>query len=384
MLLVVVGGDGSADTLAFFLCAADYLADTGDVELLAICIVGNFVRLLSKYDACVVAAERKGVGNRVVNGLLALGVRNEIYIPCLFLQHCKVLVGVADCRRYNVLAYGLDGQHCFDGACRAQAVTCHGLGGAYGKVLVLVKQGVQRQELSLVVLCGSGSVGVDVVDVGELQTGGLHRASDGAHLSLSVGAGSGDVVRVRAYTGAEYLAVDLSAACLCVLVALYDKYACALAQGDAVAVVERGACVSRESVQRVESRERQRRKAVGAARNECVSLTCADKVGGIGKAHRARSAGVYDVGGRAVQPEVLRNVVCDGSSRHSEDIGRLCGAGLEFVGVVLVNACGAADAVADDNAYAVGIIRSHGVACVRKSLARRLYAQQGAAVVVLA
>lgn len=40
VLLVVVGGDGSADTLAFFLCAADYLADTGDVELLAICIVG--------------------------------------------------------------------------------------------------------------------------------------------------------------------------------------------------------------------------------------------------------------------------------------------------------------------------------------------------------
>ena len=229
MLLVVVGGDGSADTLAFFLCAADYLADTGDIELLGVCVVGDLVGLLSKYDACVVAAERKGVGNRVINGLLALGVRNEIYIASLFFQDCKVLVGVADCRRYNVLAYGLDGQHCLDGACRAQAVACHGLGGAYGKVLVLVKQGVQRQELSLVVLCGSGSVGVDVVDVGELQTGGLYCASDGAHLSLSVGAGSGDVVRVRAYAGAEYLAVDLSAACLCVLVALYDKYACALA-----------------------------------------------------------------------------------------------------------------------------------------------------------
>ena len=83
MLLVVVGGDGSADTLAFFPCAADYLADAGDIELLGVCVVGDLVGLLSKYDACVVAAERKGVGNRVVNGFLALGVRNEIYIPCL-------------------------------------------------------------------------------------------------------------------------------------------------------------------------------------------------------------------------------------------------------------------------------------------------------------
>ena len=384
VLLVVVGGDGGADSLALFLCIADYLADTGDVDLLVICVVGHIMLLLREHDGSIVAAERKGVGNREIHRLLVLGVRYEVDIPCLLLKHRQILIGITDGRRNCVLADCLYGQDCLNGASRAQAVSGHGLCGAYGKVLVLVEQCVQGKELRLVVLGSARAVRVDVVNVGELQTGSLDSTADSAHLTLSVGTGSGDVMRVGAYAGAEYLTVDLRAACNSMLVALNDEDTSALAEGDAVAVVERGAGILGQRVERVESCESQRREAVGTTGNKRVSLAGTDKVAGVGKAHGTSRARINDIRGGSVESEVLCNVVRDSSRRHSEDIGSLCGAGLELVGVVLVDARSTADAVTDDNANTVGILCGHGISGVCESLAGCLDAQQRAAVVVLA
>ena len=148
-------------------------------------------------------------------------------------------------------------------------------------MVVSVENGVQREEFSLVVFRGTGTVRVDIIDIRGSKPRFFDSPVNRKHLPLSVGTGSGDMVRVRAYARAENFAVNLGTARLCVLIALDNQHTRALTERDTVAVVERRARVLVKRVKRVKSRKSKRGKAVRAARRKSVRLTRANEVASV-------------------------------------------------------------------------------------------------------
>ena len=129
----------------------------------------------------------------------------------------------------------------------------HGLRRADGRSRALEKR-VQRQELRRVVLGRAGAVGVDVADVARFRSGVDHGAVQRGHLPLTLRLRRSDVEGIGADAPARHLAVDLCAAADGVLILLHDQNTGALAEGDAVAVVQRRAGAGRERMQRIEAR----------------------------------------------------------------------------------------------------------------------------------
>ena len=211
------------------------------------------VRLFRENDAGVRAAECERVRHDVLQLALAGDVHNAVEVPGLFGQRGQILRGIARRRKNRVLRQCLDAEDGFDRARRAEAVARHGLRRADGRSRAL-EEGVQRQELRRVVLGRAGAVGIDVADVARFRSGVDHGAVQRGHLPLALRLRCSDVEGIRADAPARHLAVDLCAAADGVLILLHDQNTGALAEGDAVAVVQRRAGAGRERMQRIEAR----------------------------------------------------------------------------------------------------------------------------------
>ncbi len=350
-------------------------AHAGDNDAAALGHGGNVARVAAEHQTRVVAAEGKGVIHHRAQRLLLRLVRAEVESTRLLRKRRQILLAEADGRRHNALGQRLDGKNRFHRARRAETMPGQRLGGADAQPLVLaVKDGVQRQEFRLVVFRRAGAVSVDIVNVRRAQTRMRDRVTNGADLSLAVGTRCGDVVRVAADTRAEHLAVDVCAARHRVLIRLDDHDARALAQRDAVRVVERRAGVLVQRVQRQKARIGHRRKRVRAARHHHVRTSGTDEVGGIGDADRARRARIRHIGDDAARATQPRHVVGDRGDGHFQNVGAVL-----TVLIIILDAATAADATAHNDADAAvpAEIRQR---CVRERLARRLEAERGAAV----
>ncbi len=249
-------------------------------------------------------------------------------------------------------------------------------------MVVIVKQRVQRQELRLIVLGCTSSVSVDIINVGGVQPRIYDSSCDSQHLPLALRVGSGDVVRVGGNAAAQDLAVYLCAAGFGVFVVLDYQHSRSLAQSNSVRQIERRTGVGRKRVQRVKSRERQRGKAVGAARNKSVRFSRAYQICRVSERYSSRRAGVHDVCGSAVQSIVKRHVIGKSRRGHFQNVG-VFAAAVFICCIILVYRNGAANTVSDNNTYTVGVFRSDFIAAVFKCFARRLDTKQRGTVIVL-
>lgn len=124
------------------------------------------------------------------------------------------------------------------------------------------------------------------------------------------------MVRVTADTGTQHLAINLRAACLCVLVGFDDDSARAFTERDTAATVEGGAGLCVQRMERKESRIRHRCECVRTAGNDDIRLSRADEVAGIGNADGARRAGVCHVGHNAARTEGACDLIRNRGDRH--------------------------------------------------------------------
>ena len=153
--------------------------------------------------------------------------------------------------------------------------------------------------------------------------------------------------RVACDSASEDFAIDFRAARLRVLVGFHHENSASFAERDSVAMVERGASVFGESVQREESRIRNGRERIRAARDYRVRLSRANKVRGVSDANRSGSACVSYVRDDAARSGVGCDFVRDRTYRHFEDV--LFGLS---VPVVVLDARAAAYAASDDDGNA--------------------------------
>ena len=132
-------------------------------------------------------------------------------------------------------------------------------------------------------------------------------------------------------------------------------------------------------MQRVKAGIGQRRKCIRTAGKIDLSFTRADQIAGVGHAHRARCAGVDDVGRLAGCAQLVRYVTGDGRSGHFENV-RLVLLAPQQAGIIVIDACGTADAAAEDNARIMQVALRE--LAVLHGLLRGLQAQAHRAVIL--
>ena len=114
-------------------------------------------------------------------------------------------------------------------------------------------------------------------------------------------------------------------------------------------MVQRGAGVGRQRVQRVEAGVRQRGEGIRAACKVDLALSRTNQVAGKGYTHRACGAGIDDIGRFAGRTENIGDVAGDGGGGHLEHV-LLALLALQKTGIITVNAGCTADAASEDYA----------------------------------
>src|SRR5215203_4224366 len=312
-------------------------------------------RRAPEYERGVGAAEPEGVRQHDVDVALLRRVRHEVD------RGLDRRVVEVDRRRRDPVAHGEDREDRLDRA-----------GGAADEAL-------DRLELDLVAERRRGAVGVDVVDVRDVDAGALDRHLHAAIGAVAVLGRRGDVVGIARQAVADHLGVDPGAPRLRVRVLLEHDDAGALAHDEAVAV----AIVGARGAGRIVVEVRRQRPAGGkagerkpvdrrfrAAGEHDLGVAIGDEPRGVADRVRAGRAGGHDGVVRALEPVLDRDVARGEVDEPTRDEERRDAPRALLVqrdrGVI--DAADAADAGADENAG--GILLVGGLRLPRRILQR--------------
>lgn len=129
-----------------------------------------------------------------------------------------------------------------ESAAGAKGVAGHALGGVDGNLVSMAAQHVLDGHGFAEVAQGcTGSVGIDVVDIGGIEPGVFEGEVDGLAGAAAIGAGGGDVEGIPGGAVADEFGVDLGSTFLGVFVFFEDEHAGAFCQDEAVTVFVPGA-----------------------------------------------------------------------------------------------------------------------------------------------
>ena len=335
----------------------------------------NAPLLLGEDNACVGAAKGNIVAHDALERLTAGLVLHKVHLAHLFLERLGIFFAVGEGREHRIGRQRLDAEHRLDCTCGSQAMAGKHLGRAHahGRVF-FTKEALEGSHFGIVVLAGTGTVGIHIANVGLLDAGILDGTVHGLDQAKGIFAGGRNVVSITCNAGTEHLAVLFSATLLGVLVRFHDDNAGAFAKCNAVAVVERGAAIFVEGMQRKESGIGNRRKGIGAARHDHVGLAGTDQVARQGDRDGACRTGVRHVGDNAAGTTSFRHLGCNGCDGHLGDVGGFLGALM-----IMFNRNDSANATSDNDTHALVVVEVTET-CIGQSFVCSLDAKFGDAV----